>query len=260
MIRLQDNDLIAAIKNNELWTYLAWQDIRLRYRRSKIGPFWITLSMAIFCLALGAVYSQLFKMEIAEYLPFLTAGFILWGLISSILSESPNLYIDSASYIKDIRINPISVLLRVITRNIIIFTHNLLIIVGVYIYFGINPGLSLLYLVPGLILVLLNLIAISVPLSLIGTRYRDVAPMTQAIIQIIFFVTPLTWFPKLVSNGSWIIKINPFAYYLDLTRSPILGHAPQLASWLVGLTTLLIFSTLAYVMYKAKASRIPFWL
>ena len=260
MSRFQKNDLILAIKNNELWTYLAWQDIRLRYRRSKIGPLWITLSMAIFCLALGAVYSQLFKMEIVEYLPFLAAGFILWGLISSILSESPNLYVDSASYIKDIRVNPISVLLRVIARNVIIFLHNLIIIIGIYLYFGINPGMHLLYLIPGLILVLLNLIVISVPLSLIGARYRDVAPMTQSFIQIVFFITPLTWFPKLVSNGSWIIKLNPFAYFLDLTRSPMLGHAPQLESWLVGFVALVFFSVIAVFMYKAKASRIPFWV
>jgi ABC-2 type transport system permease protein/lipopolysaccharide transport system permease protein len=73
------SDLHSAWVHRDLWLYLARQDIRLRYRRSKIGPFWITLSMAVFCLALGAVYGKIFKAETTEYLPFLSIGFVFWS-------------------------------------------------------------------------------------------------------------------------------------------------------------------------------------
>ena len=256
----QRSDLLDALSARDLWLFLAWQDIRLRYRRSKIGPFWLTLSMAIFCLSLGVVYSQLFKAEITEYLPFLSVGFVFWGLISGMLSEFPNLFVDNSAYIKEIKINLFTILFRVITRHLITFAHNALIIVGIYLYFRINPGPTALLAFPGFVLVLLNLVAIGVSLSLFGARFRDVAPITQSLIQMLFFITPVTWFPRLIPSDSWITLVNPLGYYLDLTRSPLLGHPPALASWVVALCTLTFFVAVAAWMYRAKASRIPFWV
>jgi ABC-type polysaccharide/polyol phosphate export permease len=257
---LKNNDLTSALERRELWLYLAWQDIRLRYRRSKIGPFWITLSMTIFILSLGVVYSQLFKMEVAEYLPFLAVSFVLWGLISTTLGDAPNIFVDAASYLKDIRINPMVIILRIITRNTIIFLHNLIILVGIYLYFGINPGLNLMIGLVGMLLVLLNLIALTIPLSFLGARYRDVGPIVQSLVQVIFFVTPITWMPKLVSSHSLILKINPFSYYLDLVRTPLLGASPELDSWVVSILTLVFFTALSCWIYSAKSRRIAFWI
>jgi ABC-type polysaccharide/polyol phosphate export permease len=253
-------DLASALAARDLWLFLAWQDIRLRYRRSRIGPFWITLSMAIFCLSLGVIYSQLFKANNAEYLPFLSVGVVFWGLISGVLGELPNLYIDNAAYIKDIKINPFTILFRAITRHVITLGHNIVIIVGIYAYFRINPGFTALLAFPGLALVVLNLVAIGVSLSLFGARFRDVAPITLSLIQVLFFLTPITWPPRLLPADSWVMRANPMAYYLDLTRSPLLGNAPAAQSWIVALCTLAIFGALAAGMYRAKAYRIPFWV
>ena len=254
------SDLSTAIAARDLWLFLAWQDIKLRYRRSKIGPLWITLSMAIFCLSLGVVYSKLFKTQVSEYLPFLSVGFVFWGLISGMLGEFPNIFVDNASYIKDIKINPLTILFRVVTRHIITFAHNALIIIGIYLYFDIDPGFTALLAIPGLILVVMNLVAIGVLLSLFGSRFRDVAPINQSIIQVLFFITPITWFPHLISSDSWVMVANPMAYYLDLTRAPLLGHAPALKSWGVAIFTLILFAAIATGVYRSKASRIPFWV
>ena len=137
--RAKNNDLLEALKAYDLWLFLAWLDIRLRYRRSKIGALWITLSMAIFCLTLGTVYSKLLNVDSEEYLPFLSVSFVIWGLISSLLLEFPNLYVENSAYIKDMRINPLTILLRSVARNIVVFAHNILIILGIYIYFNLTP-------------------------------------------------------------------------------------------------------------------------
>jgi ABC-type polysaccharide/polyol phosphate export permease len=254
------HDLFAAIGERDLWLFLAVQDIRLRYRRSKIGPFWITLTMAIFCLSLGVIYSQLFKADIKEYLPFLSIGFIFWGLISGLLGVCPNLYVEHAAYIKDIKTNLFTVLFRVVTQHLITFAHNILILIFIYLYFSINPGFTALIAIPGFVLVLLNLMAAGFSLSIIGARFRDVALITQNLIQVLFFITPIVWLPRLIPEGSWVALVNPFAYYLDLTRSPLLGHAPAPESWLVALGTLVILTFIAAWLYRTKASRIPFWV
>lgn len=256
----QENELINALMAYDRWSFLAWQDIKTKYRRSKIGPFWITLSMAIFCVTLGCVYSQLFKTETSELLPFLSIGFVAWSFIAGCLGEMPNLFVENAPYIKDMRINLLIIHLRALARSLIILSHNLVIVLGVYIYFSIWPGWSGLLVVPGFFLVLLNLAAIGITLSVIGVRFRDISQITQNLLQVGFFITPIFWFPRLLPEGSWVVAMNPLAHFVDLMRSPLLGHSPQLVSWVGATATLFVSAIIAVLLYRAKSGRIAFWV
>ena len=261
MIRwLQNSDIADALRAHELWLYLAWQDIRLRYRRSKIGPFWITLSMVIFVLALGVLYSRLFKADIDSYLPYLSVGIVTWRYISGTLNGAPGVFISNAAYITGIKINPLTILLRLVTQHLIVFAHNAVIIVGICVYFGIQPGLTALLALPGFALITLNLVAVSVSLSLIGARFRDVSPITESVLQIFFFITPIMWPARLVPADSWIMLANPFAHFLNISRSPLLGELPPFESWFVAVFTLLLCSVVAGYLYRAKADKIPYWV
>jgi ABC-type polysaccharide/polyol phosphate export permease len=215
--------------------------------------------MSIFCVALGVVYSRLFQAEIAELLPFLAIGLVVWSFVAGSTGEMPNLFVDNASYIKDMRINPLTIVLRAMARNMIVFGHNLLIIIGIYFFFGIWPGWAGLLAIPGFFLIVLNLLAIGIPLSIIGARFRDLSQIIQSLLQVVFFITPIFWFPRLL-EGSWVIAANPVAYFIDLVRSPLLGHAPALLSWVVSLFTLLATSLLATLAYRTKSARIAFWV
>ena len=256
----EQSDFIAAIFDRDVWMFHAYLDIRLRYRRSTIGPFWITLSMAIFITALGVVYTKLFNVDTKEYLPFLAVGFVIWNLISGLICEFPNIFVENGSYIKDTKINPYIILLRLVARHIIIFLHNTIIIFGIYIYFGIVPSWSTLLAIPGLVLVVFNLLALGVSISLIGVRFRDVAPIIQNIVQVAFFITPLTWLPRLLPEDSWIMLANPFYYFLDITRAPLIGIVPSPDSWVVTVTTLVVMSTFSSIVYKYQSGNIPHWV
>ena len=153
-----------------------------------------------------------------------------------------------------------SELFRAVARNVIIFGHNLIIIAGIYLYFGIWPGITMLWVLPGYLLVLLNLIAIGIPLSIAGARFRDIAPITQSMIQVLFFITPIMWIPRLVPGDSLVLALNPAAYFLDLIRSPLLGNVPALASWVVSLSTLVLALGFSAWIYRSKGYRIPFWV
>ena len=66
----------------ELWLTVGLFDIRKRYRRSVLGPFWITISLGAFILGLGFIYSPLVGGGTASFLPFVAFGFIAWQFIS----------------------------------------------------------------------------------------------------------------------------------------------------------------------------------
>ena len=252
--------MLDAFRGASFWSYLAWHDIRIRYRHSRIGPFWITLSTAIFCLAIALVFSRLFNAEVAELLPFVAIGSVLWGFISGVIGYMPNAYVANAGYVKNMRINLITILLRAICGELIVLLHHLLIVVAIYIYYGIWPGWAGLMAVPGLLLVSLNLLSVGITLSLLGARYRDVAQMTQSVLQVAIFVTPIFWLPRLVPEGHWILVLNPFVHLLDLVRSPLLGSLPKLTSWFAGLGMLAVTAGIAALAYRIGRNRVALWV
>ena len=149
-------DLVQGARAHHLWGLLGWQDIRRRYRRSILGPFWITISMGVFVAALGTLYGALLKVELAEYVPYLALGFIVWTLISSMLTDGCTVFTAAEGIIKQVN-QPLSVhLYRIVWRNFIIFSHNAVIFVVVAVLFSVWPGVTGLLALVGLVLLCLN--------------------------------------------------------------------------------------------------------
>ena len=151
-----DRDLLAGIRAWRLWTMLGWNDIRQRYRRSVLGPFWITISMAVFITLLGEIYSHIFKIELKTYLPYLSLGYIIWGFVATTTSESFVSFQESERVIRQIRLPYSIYVFRVVWRNFIVFLHTIVIFVPVAIIFDVRPGFTGLLALPGLALVYIN--------------------------------------------------------------------------------------------------------
>ena len=81
-------DVVAGLSNWRTSKMLAWNDVRRRYRRSGLGQFWLTLSMAATIGGLGLVYSRLFGVNISTYLPYIAVTFVIWGFISTVVIDS----------------------------------------------------------------------------------------------------------------------------------------------------------------------------
>ena len=122
------NDIWQGLHKSWFWGALAMQDIRLRYRGSIIGPFWLTLSMAIMIAAMGFLYSKLFNQDTSTYLPFLTTGLIVWNFISGQINEGCQTFIGAQSLIQSVSL-PYSIhVYRQVMRGLIMLAHNLVIL------------------------------------------------------------------------------------------------------------------------------------
>ena len=253
-------DLFQGLKHYPLWMHLAHVDIKQRYRRSFLGPFWITVSMAIFICAFGLVYSRLFNQNLADYIPFLTTGYLTWNMLSCIMIESCDAFEQNKNLILGIKL-PISIhLYRTIWRNILIFLHNIIVFVIVFIYFHIKPSWHILLFLPAFLLASIALTLTALLISFISTRFRDIPPIIMSMMQVAFFVSPVSWKPAMIGHDSMILMYNPFTYYLDLLRSPLLGILPNPTSWYVvfALTVFLFISALLCLMKYRRL--IPYWL
>lgn len=252
-------DFFEALAKFRVWLYLGFWEVKQRYQRSVLGPWWITISMLIFTLVMGVIYSRLFSQNVADYLPFFSAGFLFWTFISSTINESADLFKSNSGFIKQIKLPYNLYVLKLLTRNVIILIHNLAAYFLVAGYYKVNPGWALPFLIPGFLFLLFNLYWISLFVSLIGARFRDMVPIINTCVQIIFFVTPITWMPKLLENST-IIRWNPFVYLLDVVRMPLLGGIPSLHTWVVAFCLAIVGFSFAALVFCKVRSRIPFWV
>jgi ABC-type polysaccharide/polyol phosphate export permease len=253
-------DIFAGALAWPLWGHFGWNDIRQHYRRSTIGPLWITISMGIMIGSLGFLYSYLFHQDIADYLPFLAAGFILWNLIASLINEGCLNFINASSIIKQARV-PLSVhVFRMVWKNIIIFFHNILVLILVMIWFGYWPGWEVVLALPGLLLIILNGLWLGLLLGTLSARFRDIPSLVASVVQIAFFLTPILWKPDMRADLVYVVTLNPFYHLMEVVRAPLLGQSPELQTWLVACGMTATGWLASFLFYQKFRKRIAYWL
>lgn len=253
-------DVLGGFGSWRMWWMLARNDVVRRYRRSRLGQLWLTLSMAVTIFGIGAVYSSLFGTSLASYMPHLATGLVLWGLISSTINESCASFTENESIIRQIALPHFTFLLRTLARNLLVFVHNLIILPVVYLIAGSPIDWPILLFVPGLLLVFVNLAWIGYLVAILSTRFRDVPQIVQSIVQVAFFISPIVFKPSQLHVDHPVLVLNPFASMLNVMREPLLGQMPSPASYLF-LLGLLMFGWLLSLAFAGKFShRIVYWL
>lgn len=260
--RVALSDVIEAVKRYSLVGMLGWQDVRQRYRRSALGPFWLTLSMGVMIATIGIVFGQIFNTPMRDYLPFLSAGLIIWTFISSVINEGCASFIAAEGIIKQLPIPLFVHVLRMMWRNILIFAHNIVIFPLVMLAVGRMPSWTALLSIPGLILVLINLAWLSLMLGVLCARYRDLPQIIGSVMQVVFYLTPVMWMPSLLSQrtGFYLLELNPFHHLLEVIRAPLLDQMPNASSWVIVTGTAVIGWTISLLIYGRYKHRIPYWL
>src|SRR4051794_39854691 len=94
------SDSLQALRVWRVWYFLGLQDIRSRFKRSAIGPLWIFVNMFMFVGGAGVLYGVMINQPMKEMLPYLVAGFPIWGAIVSSLTESGWAFVNAEGYIK----------------------------------------------------------------------------------------------------------------------------------------------------------------
>jgi ABC-type polysaccharide/polyol phosphate export permease len=241
---------------------LAWEDVKQAYRRSALGPFWITASMAVQIGSMGVVFGFIFRIALHDYLPFLACSLMLWSLIISTVNEGCLAFISSEAMIKQLDLSLYVYVWRVVLRNLITFAHNIVIVPIVFLVMWHPIGWQIVAFLPGLILVVANLSWITVVLGIASARFRDVPQTIAAIMTIIYFITPIMWQPTSLPSepAHWLLGLNPFYHFLQLLRLPILSSMPTLENWAVAFATCLLGWTTALIALKKFKSDLAFWV
>ncbi|TRL33479.1 ABC transporter permease [Rhizobium straminoryzae] len=252
-------DIAGGLSRRELWLYLGWQDVRKHYRRSVIGPFWLTLSMGIMVLGIGILYSQIFRIDVQVYLPYMAVGIILWGLIGRLITDACTVFTQAGDALRQIKV-PLSVyIFQFVWSQILTFAHNFVIYIIVAIVFAVPLGWDALLVFPGLVLIVLNGIFATMILGPVCARFRDVPMMIGSLMQLLFYMTPIVWHGEQLSKGLWLLMLNPFYHFIEIVRRPLMGQPSVLENWLVCGVITVVMGAVAVLFFARYRARIVYW-
>lgn len=255
------DDIVDGFESWRLWHLMGVGTLRRRYSRSRLGQFWTTLTTGIMIASMGVVWSLLFHAKLADLLPSLATGVVLWGFMSGVINESTGAVTNSGSYFLN-QDMPFSVpLFAIIYYQLITLAHNAVIIVIVFVIFPPSLDFNILLFFPGLFLIIISLIWVSSITAILCARYRDVIQLIANIIQTAFFVTPVMFRPDAIpENYRWLNLINPFAVLLEISRGPLLGNDIHWVNWAIALGLGIGGALVAIPMIGHYRKRVIFWI
>lgn len=253
-------DLAAGMNRSWIWSRLAYQDIKERYRGSVLGPFWVTLTNLIMVASMGGIYAELFHQDLHTYVPYILTGILIWQFISGIINEGCFTFTNAQDVIQQVPM-PFSVqAYRVIYRNIIILLHNAIILPFGLLLFRVPVDWHLIEIIPAFTILSINGLWMAILLGAISARFRDIPPIIGNIVQVLFFLTPIFWPIDSVQNLKHILVLNPFFAWIDTARAPLLGLPPEPTSWPILLICTAVGCSITFVFFVRFRERIAYWL
>ncbi|MGY1743507.1 MULTISPECIES: galactan export ABC transporter permease subunit Wzm/RfbD [unclassified Blastococcus] len=259
-------DLSQGWGQRELWFHLGWQDIRQRYRRSVLGPIWITISMAVTAIALGILYAGLFGNPLETQLPYILVGFIVWAFVSGCISEGSEVFVANSGLITHLPA-PISIhVYRLVWRQTLFFAHNLIVYAVMLVVFPQPLTWMSLAAIPAFGLLILNGAWVALLIGIVSTRFRDLPPVTQSLVQLLFFLTPIVWIYDDLANNpavaerARIVQINPVFHFVEIIRRPMLGEDQHLSNWVVVSVITVVGWVLCLLVMRRYRGRVSYWV
>ena len=261
-------DLLDGFRHSELWLHLGWTDIKQRYKRSVLGPLWITVATAITAVAMGLLYGTLFGQDLHFFLPYVALGLIFWNFIADSIKEGSVVFSTNEGLIKQLPA-PISVhVYRMVWRQLIIFAHNIVIYVVILVVFPQPLNWTALLFFPAMALFILNAIWVSIVFGVLATRFRDIGQLLTTLVQLVFFMTPIIWSTRTFTDSTGqelssrmrLVELNPMYHYLEISRGPLLGESIAAYHWWVVIACTALGWAAAMVVMRNFRARVAYWV
>ena len=253
-------ELWESLKLWPLWTYMSWQDIRQRYRGSLLGPFWVAGGIGAASLGAGLLYSQILKTDARQLIPYTSLSIGLWTLMSLTLTEACHAFIGVSLLVHNMALPRPVHIFRVVSRNLIVFAHGLVVVALVFLLMGRAPASGSALSLVGLALMVFNLTWSSWVLALLSARFRDVVQVTFYALQFAIFVTPIFWYARMAGPKQVVLFFNPFYHLMETVRGPILGYAPTVANWEVSIGLAIVGTVVGVATFVRFRHDIAFWV
>jgi lipopolysaccharide transport system permease protein len=220
-------DNARALKNWRVWWHFGMADVRNKFAKSFVGPAWLLLNLLLWVGGIGVIYAALFQQDVGKFLPFLAIGFVVWGFLTQSLTEGGNAFVNAEGYIKQFTFPKQIYILRVIVNALIPFAIGMLIAIGVLLVLQRPFGFAMLWALPGVAIVLVANFLHATIMAYMGARFRDLPHGLSALLQVLFFVTPVFFTTDVLQKRGldFVYAYNPLYYLIEVVRYPMVNLA-----------------------------------
>jgi ABC-2 type transport system permease protein len=210
--------------------------------------------------AMGPLYGRLFGQDISAYFPYLATSLVSWLMISTTVNELCLAFISAEGFIKQIKL-PLTIhVLRVVWKNLIIFLHNLVIVVLVLAFYPPPLSWKLLLFPLALFTLAINAVWVGLLLGLVCARFRDIPQIITSLMTVALFLTPVMWKAEMLGRNMFAAQLNPLFHYLEIMRQPLLGGEVPVLSWAVVMVITACGYLVAISVFARFRARIAYWV
>jgi len=255
-------DLKEGARQWRTWWYLGSSELITRFERSFIGLFgWNVISFGLFCLAIMLLFGEISDNSSKNFGASVVSGFLVYTLLSGLVTDSCAVFNSNAQWLKSVHMPYGIFVYKTVLKQFIVFllscfSAGIILIANNSIVWSMH----LFMLLPALVIILLNGIASCLFLGTINARYRDVGHLVNTIMRFALFVTPILWQADSGGLRGTIAKFNPFTYYIDIFRAPLIKAEVSATSWLVVICITFVFCLISISVYTHARKKVIYWL
>jgi lipopolysaccharide transport system permease protein len=222
-------------RSREVFFFLAWRDVKVRYKQTVLGGLWAILQPFITMVVLTLIFKYFLRMDDrlmgtakAAYPIFLFAGILPWQFFSDSLTRSSESVVLSANLVQKVYFPRLVIPLSAVAGAVIDFALSFLVLAGLMVYYRHAPGIAILTVVPLGVLAALAAVGVGALISALNVAYRDFRHIVPFLLRIGFYATPLIWSVNIVGNPKLrlLIALNPMCGIVEAYRWAILPGWP----------------------------------
>lgn len=254
-------DICTGFTKVEIWSTFAWDEIRKRYRRSRLGISWILISHVLFIAAIALFFSDFSAADPYYFLIYVATGFTAFLFIVANLSDGCDVFTSSKTWMKSTSLPYSIYVYKSIARSLFVFLLNMLVTIIILLCVGWRPQESMWLIAPVFLLFIVNAVWIQYLFGILAAKVRDLQHLVNSLTRLLFFTTPILWVhDERMGTVALVADINPVTHFVEVFREPLIGGTVRTESWIfVGIFTVagIIVTTIIGSLYRR---RLPFWI
>ena len=234
-MRLQPSHRWSPLDLAELWQYreliyfLAWRDVKVRYKQTLIGVVWVLLQPLAMMTIFWVIFGRIVHMPVQDvpYLLYVLIALVPWQFFSRVVSESANSLITDQRLVTRVYFPRLVVPIATALTALVDFTLAMCLVCLSMIWFGMTPGAAIVLFPVAIAFLLTAALGVGFWLSALNVEYRDVMHAVPFLVQFWFFITPVVYAASSIPDSwRWLFAFNPMTVVVEGFRWCLLGIAP----------------------------------
>lgn len=238
---------------------LGWYDLILAYRRTLLGPLWLSVQLVIWSAGLALVFGPMHTDD-PLYIPYLVIGMSIWNFLSGVIVQGSGVYVSNTGLILSMPLNLNSLVIRQWSNLVYRFFFQVIVLLPVVWLYDLSSDIRLLEAIVALALLCVFGFSMISVMGITSTYFRDFEHLVSVSMRFLFFLTPVFWIPQSGQFQAAFVQYNPLYYPLEMVRRPLIGSECIPEAWLIVVISSVLGFSVSWLLNHLFADKLPTWL